>query len=492
MLAIDFGTSRTKVAYYNTQKGKAELIAMGAGDRIPFPSLFYVSSSGEILVGNEAHDQLDSEPSGVLRCVKGELRKTAIRANGHTLRPVALLSQLLATIRNRVSTEVPELRGQPLTSVVLTLPAADTGAGPVVEKVMRAAAAEAGFTDVHLISEPEAAAITWQREVAGGLDDVVVILDAGGGTVDWACLRRVDGVLRLYPECPAGGDDKVGGEKIDDELFEILSQKVEASGTDNALAAVRKQANKWYSHIRTMRERFNRTGTVLSIDTVRIDSTEILLASDELRSTVQDSFIDQVCLGFGRYLDTVREKSGTQTPHVLLVGGTGQIAGLKQALAERCRCKPEWWQLSEFATVLGAAWWGAERDGLLRKPSSTTTAQSAYAHPPTPQQTTEPTQVSSEQPPPEKTARAKKQKRKSVLPVDPLMSAQSGSSADGVLDVGDNAELELFLASEEAAPSTRKARTPKPKEAEEEGSGCGCGTLLLLAAAGWFATQLMN
>ncbi len=379
MLAIDFGTSRTKVAYFDADKRKAVLASLGSGDQVAFPTLFYVGADGNVFVGTDALDYLDSDPGGVVRRVKSKLRDRALRVNGQSVRPASLVARLLATIRARVAEEVPAFGGKAPTSVVLTLPAAGAGSGPVVEKLMRDAAKEAGFTDVELITEPEGAAIAWQREEGGGTDEVVVILDGGGGTVDWACLRRVDGTLRLFADCPPGGDDKVGGEYLDEDIFSMLTAKLETQGSATALERVHSQENKWFAHVRKVRERFNRTGKVSAIDAVRVDGAVVTLDDDELVAAIRGRFTDQVCDGFGRYLDSVRAATGVSSPRVLLVGGTGQIVGLKDALRERCRCEPVWWQLSEFAPALGAAWKSAELygDGVASEEPRPTTGNVA-------------------------------------------------------------------------------------------------------------------
>ncbi len=367
MLAIDFGTSRTKVAYYDATRGRVSLAQLGNGDQVALPSLFYVNTDGQVYCGTEALDFLDSDPRGTVRRVKSRLRERAIRVNGQAVPPVDLVTKLFNSLRARAGDEIPAFAGNPPTSVILTLPAAGAGSGPVVESIMRTAAAAAGFTDVQLMTEPEGAARAWQHEEGGGADDVVVILDSGGGTADWACLKRVDGTLRLYPDCPPGGDDKVGGEYLDEDLFGLLVSKLEDRQAGDALKAVHSESNKWFSRLRGLRERFNRTGKLGAQDALRVLGEVVSLSDDEVRGAIDARFINQVCDGFGRYLDAVRRATGAASPRVLLVGGMGQVSGLKEALRDSCGCEPTWWQLSEVAPVIGAAWWGAERAGLLQQ-----------------------------------------------------------------------------------------------------------------------------
>ncbi len=274
--------------------------------------------------------------------------------------PTELLAALLLRIRERVGDEVPAFAGQAPDEVVLTLPAAGSGAGPHVEKVLRDAAHEAGFAKVTLISEPEAAALAYAREVGEQAPELLVVLDCGGGTVDWTCLQRQGGRLVPMTECPPGGDDKVGGEYVDDELLAVVRERVDQSGDATAMADLERRQEALVGHLRGLRERFciGRGQRVATGDTLHLGTLAVALTPADVQAVLGERFVDQVCLGFGRYLQSVRQHSGVAAPTVLLVGGAARMLGLREALQERCACKPVWWENSDFAPVLGAAWVG--------------------------------------------------------------------------------------------------------------------------------------
>lgn len=46
-IAIDFGTTRTKVAFYNSEKSEAQLIPLGTSQREIIPSIFYIRKVGD-------------------------------------------------------------------------------------------------------------------------------------------------------------------------------------------------------------------------------------------------------------------------------------------------------------------------------------------------------------------------------------------------------------------------------------------------------------
>jgi molecular chaperone DnaK (HSP70) len=48
VLAIDFGTSRIKAAYWDEQRGEATVLPLGNGGRLYAPSLFHVNKEGRI------------------------------------------------------------------------------------------------------------------------------------------------------------------------------------------------------------------------------------------------------------------------------------------------------------------------------------------------------------------------------------------------------------------------------------------------------------
>jgi molecular chaperone DnaK (HSP70) len=77
MLAIDFGTTRSKAAYVDPKIGRATLCRLGRGDHFAMPSLIFVAQDGTEVVGPEAQDLIDNEPAGGIRVLKRQLRERA-------------------------------------------------------------------------------------------------------------------------------------------------------------------------------------------------------------------------------------------------------------------------------------------------------------------------------------------------------------------------------------------------------------------------------
>jgi actin-like ATPase involved in cell morphogenesis len=347
-IAIDFGTMRTKVAYRDPNRNTLELMRLGQDERPFVPSLFFLGEDGRRLFGDDAAEYLDSDPLAFLpRPLKRELREQWVRAGNRVkATPTELLSLLFAGLRKRTN-EIACFRDAPPTGVFLTVPAQY---GPPDREILMAAARSAGFHEdrICFIDEPIAAAQAWLAEV-GGKEEYVVVLDCGGGTLDWACLHRAEtDRFDMTPEIPAGGDNRVGGVDVDEAIYAFVDDAITDEIARGELQTKRCLARE---QIRVLKEKHSRTGEG---GTLRIGNTPVHITSVELDNIITRRFISQACLNLTSYLEKVRSRTKIEKPTVLLVGGSARLRGLKDAVAEQGRCTAVWWERSEYATVLGA------------------------------------------------------------------------------------------------------------------------------------------
>ena len=344
-IAIDFGTSRTKLAYL--KDGKPELMRFGH-DRVYAPSLFYLpAGDGPIRWGNDAEEMLARDPAGVVVTLKRQLGERSVRgAGGRKETPGRLLTLMLSDLRRWAGERLPAFGGQPPSRVCLTLPSLYR---PVEERALRDAAAEAGFAAdaVELLPEPVAAARAWLAETGKAADEVVVF-DAGGGTIDWAYLRRENNAFRIVPECVPDGDRQVGGHDVDELLLELLEEVAGAAGDE-----IPARRSHFLQEVRHLKEQFCRD---LPLHPVWVGGREITLPAKAIADAIEERFISQACDALCRYLDKVRTVAGAKgLPPVLLVGGSSALKGLAPTLEQRLGCKTAQWERSEYATVLGFA-----------------------------------------------------------------------------------------------------------------------------------------
>ena len=346
-IAIDFGTSRTKAAYYDTNRKNAELVRLGRGVD-PIPSLFHRDKNGETYIGEDARDKLKDEPKGSIAQLKLQLQqRRPLRPWGKRVLPEDLLVCLFKELRETVATTVPLFyeQGPPL-SVVLTTTLYYSFAE---REVLKSAAEKVGFEPPDFLPEPEAAARAWLA--LGAPKDAdrfseVVVLDCGGGTLDWAYLHKDrDGKFHLNPHLPAAAAE-IGGEDVDEALLKryVIPKLPREDAVDTVLLREEVRACK-EAYCRGQRNLRVRVGPGQSVT----------LDGSDIQAVIDETFIKPACEAIEPYLRKVKEATGRGIPPILLVGGSASLKGLKERLAERFGCEVLSWHRGEFATVLGAA-----------------------------------------------------------------------------------------------------------------------------------------
>lgn len=347
-IAIDFGTMRTKLSYVDLQRGSVELMRLGQDERPFIPSLFFLGEDGRRLYGDDAAEHLDSEPLSFLpRPLKRELREQWVRAGNRVkATPTELLSLMFSGLRERTK-EIPRFREALPNGLSLTIPAQY---GPPDRDILATSAQNAGFAKdkISFVDEPIAAAQAWLSEV-GGKEEYIVVLDCGGGTLDWACLRRnSSNKFEVIPELPPGGDNRVGGLDIDEAICAYVADEL---GDGDAQSTLQETICLVREQIRNIKEKYCRTG---GGGKIRVGGAVIEITPQTLEDIIVRRFTSQACQDLKSYLERVRELLKLEKPTVLLVGGSARVRGFQQAITEQCKCNAVWWERSEFATIIGA------------------------------------------------------------------------------------------------------------------------------------------
>lgn len=183
---LDFGTSNSTVGV-----GGSLLALEGASFTLP-SAVFWESDGGAPRFGREAVSAyLDGEDGRLLRGLKSTLgsglihERTRIGNRAVAFREV--LSRFLAAMKQRAEAQV----GQELTDVVMGRPVHfvddDPEADTLAEGTLGEIAREIGFRNVVFQFEPIAAALDHESRLTG--EELVVIVDIGGGTSDFSVVR---------------------------------------------------------------------------------------------------------------------------------------------------------------------------------------------------------------------------------------------------------------------------------------------------------------
>ncbi|HEX5344834.1 MAG TPA: Hsp70 family protein [Duganella sp.] len=274
-IGIDLGTTHSALSYVNLQTSDGEktqhgvlaipqLTAPGTIEELPLlPSFLYLPHADELAPGenNLPWQQTAEEQTGVagemarsrgattpIRLVSsakswlshpGVDRRSALLPNDAPeevarVSPLEASTRYLTHLRKAWEQAHPEAPfGEQ--AVTVTIPASfDPGARELTADAARAA----GYTNLTLLEEPQAALYSWiqgsegrwRKEVKPG--DVILVVDVGGGTSDFsliAVLER-DGVLE--PHRIAVGDHiLLGGDNMDLALAHLVARKLAANGT---------------------------------------------------------------------------------------------------------------------------------------------------------------------------------------------------------------------------------------------------------------------
>lgn len=274
-IGIDLGTTHSALSYVDlgasdgekTQHGVLaipQLTAPGTVEDLPLlPSFLYLPHADELapgdlslpwqqsaaeqtgVAGEMARSRGATTPIRLVSSAKSWLSHPGVDRRGALLpndapeevtrvSPLEASTRYLSHLRQAWEQAHPEAPfGEQ--AVTVTIPASfDPGARELTADAARAA----GYTNLTLLEEPQAALYSWiqgsegrwRKEVKPG--DIILVVDVGGGTSDFsliAVLER-DGVLE--PHRIAVGDHiLLGGDNMDLALAHLVARKLAASGT---------------------------------------------------------------------------------------------------------------------------------------------------------------------------------------------------------------------------------------------------------------------
>lgn len=363
-LGIDLGTTYTAAAVHEGSRQRGpEVVTLG--QRGPtVPSVLYLQPDGGFVAGDAAERHAVTDPQRIARQFKRRLGDpTPLLVGGAGVPAEVLTGHLLRWV---VETVVRAQGGRPPASVVLTHPA---NWGPYKRDLLDKAAEVAGLTSVTLITEPQAAAISYSSQERVDEGAVVAVYDLGGGTFDAAVLRKdADGGFTALgsPE----GIERLGGIDVDAALFAhvtaAIGEAYETLDPDDprALAAVSR-----------LRMDCTQAKEGLSLDSeIRVPvllpsvQTEVRVTRTELEEMVRPTLAETVT-ALERAL-----RSASLTPdmvdHVLLVGGSSRIPLVSQLVSSGLGRPVAVDAHPKHAIALGAAILAAREAGALPAPAA--------------------------------------------------------------------------------------------------------------------------
>jgi molecular chaperone HscC len=205
IVGIDLGTTNSLVGIW--RDGAATLIPNSVGHTLT-PSAVGLGDDRTILVGLAARERLATHPPLTVTAFKrymGTDRLLFVGDKGY--RP----EELSALVLRSLKADAEAFLGEPVNEAVITVPAYFND---IQRKATKAAGALAGLKVERLLTEPTAAALAYGL-TAPEDDELLLVVDLGGGTFDVSLLHRFEGVVEVRA---TAGDSWLGGEDFVDAI----------------------------------------------------------------------------------------------------------------------------------------------------------------------------------------------------------------------------------------------------------------------------------
>jgi molecular chaperone DnaK (HSP70) len=229
-LGIDFGTTRTVVAWCDRGNYPVVSFVDDAGDAFEcFPSVV-AEKEGELRFGFDAERVAKSPDWNVVRSFKRLLNdpspEATIQVGGTNVRMIDLLTGFFGALADALRSHSNIARALSRKGPLETFVAAPANAHSTQRFICLDAFRRAGFEVLGLLNEPSAAGFEYthrHRNTLTSKKDQVVVYDIGGGTFDVSLLRMTG---PLHEVVATAGINRLGGDDFDTVLADLVLAKV--------------------------------------------------------------------------------------------------------------------------------------------------------------------------------------------------------------------------------------------------------------------------
>lgn len=230
IIGIDLGTTNSCVAIF--ENGETKVIPNAEGNRTT-PSVVAFTKNGETLVGQTAKRQAVTNPKNTIFSIKrfmgrkfSEVKKEKdlvpyevveasngdahVKVNGKIYSP----PEISAIILRKLKTDAEAYLGEEITEAIITVPAYFNDSQ---RQATKDAGRIAGLDVKRIINEPTAASLAYGLDKKK--DEIICIVDLGGGTWDVSLLEIGEGVFEVKA---TNGDTHLGGDDFDKAIIDWL------------------------------------------------------------------------------------------------------------------------------------------------------------------------------------------------------------------------------------------------------------------------------
>ncbi len=371
-VGIDLGTTYTAAAVH--RDGRSSIFPLGSR-AAAIPSVVYLKEGGEVLTGEAAVRRAMTEPERVAREFKRRLGDTTpVIVGGTPYSAEALMARVLRAVLDQVESR----EGSPPSRVAISHPA-NWGQYKLDLLHQAVRLSEVEEERVVLISEPEAAALSYASQERIDPGEIIAVYDLGGGTFDAAVLRRTDDGFEILgkPE----GIERLGGIDFDAAVAAHVARSL-----DGALDGLDDDDPSSVAAMSRLRQDCVDAKEALSSDTdARIPvllpalQTEVRITRAEFEALIRPSLVDSV----GAMHRAVKSAGITwdDVSKVLLVGGSSRVPLISQMVSSELGRPVAVDAHPKHAVALGAAFAASSHAPLAPSSPSEPTPESNVPEP---------------------------------------------------------------------------------------------------------------
>ncbi|XP_071180673.1 endoplasmic reticulum chaperone BiP-like [Mytilus edulis] len=379
VLGIDFGTSFVSVGIF--RYGTVEIIPNEYGNRMT-PTYVLFTETGDCIIGELAYLKTGHNPKNKIYNIKRLLGRTwnnnfvqnLLASVPYDLVNVNNKPYVQVNLRNKTIQFSPEeisamflvqmkqlaekyLHGT-IKDAVITVPAYFNDQQ---RQAVKDASAIAELNVLRLISEPTAAAMA-ARIHSTEEDNVIFVLDLGGGTVDASIIQQYEG---FYKAIATVGNTSLGGENFNERVYsQLVNQYIRRTG---------KKFPYQKADMKIRREIERAKRALSSVKETMIEINSIYPGEDFSWKLTREHF-KHLCKDlFSAIMSLVNKamiyaKTDTHDiTDILLVGGSSKMGTIKDLMTQYFRKSPRSDISPDEAVVYGAA----VQAGILRRDNDT-------------------------------------------------------------------------------------------------------------------------
>ena len=361
-IGIDFGTTKTLVSWFDPAKKEPRLVRLGR-EKDAIPSTVYVHENGSLAFGDEAEDMAEFDASRYCRGFKLDLGTDVPCLMASVQNGVATYTalELTTAFLKHVRTECEQklfMGKEEIKKAQITMPVAF---GEAQKEDLCEAAHKAGFEEVTLILEPEAAGTAFCRMAPEqAFQGTALVVDWGGGTLDMAVVSRTEDAVQVH-EKNTRGNTAMGGEQIDRLLWEHVRHRIRNAGGSDPGDASPEQAGLLLRKVRQAKEALSDRVVYPLILNWKTRTGDLRTARETLESGEVEQLLTEIVGVAAQMVEDILKGCHQKPGMVLLIGGTSRIPLVARRLEEKTGLPAHRWEYSHEAVGLGASFCSEEQ-----------------------------------------------------------------------------------------------------------------------------------